>query len=222
MFRLIVVVRSLLAVAVFGAVLFGAAGRLDLPFFWAYLAVLLGLALFALLTLSRELLDERVRPPERGRDNLALLRAGAGAAFAAQWIVAGVDVGRLHVSDSVPPALQLAGLAGFVLLFTVWIWAMRSNPFFSVAVRVQRERGHRVVSSGPYHFVRHPGYAAFILLGWSGALALGSWWAALPHALIVVLFVRRTALEDRMLREELEGYADYAARVRYRLIPGIW
>ena len=75
---------------------------------------------------------------------------------------------------------------------------------------------------GPYRLVRHPGYAALILLGWSGAVALGSYLAILPHLVIVALFVRRAALEDRFLHQELVGYADYAARVRYRLIPGVW
>jgi len=131
-------------------------------------------------------------------------------------------VGRFHWSDTVPRALRAGGLASLVAVFVVWYWSMRANPFFSAAVRVQRERGHFVVSSGPYRFVRHPGYAAFVLLGWGGPLALGSWWAVLPHIVVIALFVRRASLEDRVLHDELEGYAAYAARVRYRFVPGIW
>jgi len=116
----------------------------------------------------------------------------------------------------------MVGLASFVAVFAVWYWAMLVNPFFSAAVRVQRERGHYVVSSGPYRFVRHPGYAALVLLGWGGPVALGSWWAVLPHLAVVALFVRRAALEDRMLWEELRDYAAYAGTVRYRFLPGIW
>ena len=222
MFRLGLALRFLVVFAAVGAVLFGAAGRLDLPFFHAYLALFAFLALATVATLPADLLAERARPGGPGRDDLRVLRAAALAAFVAQWVTAGLDVGRFHWTDSVPRSVQVAALAGLGAMFAVWYAAMRVNPFFSAAVRVQHERGHRVVTAGPYRVVRHPGYAAFVLLGWSGAVALGSWWATLPHLVIVALFVRRTAIEDRMLHEELPGYASYAATVRYRLLLGIW
>lgn len=222
MFRLKLVTRAVTAMAIVAGILFGSAGRIDLPFFWAYVSLLGGFVLFTLLTVSRELLEERFEPGQRGRDNLALLRAVAFAVFLSQLIVAGLDVGRFHWSDSVPSPLRTLALLALATVFAVWHWSMRVNPFFSAAVRIQHERGHRVVSRGPYRFVRHPGYAAFVLLGWGGPLALGSWWAALPHLVVIVFFVRRAALEDRMLQQELEGYAAYAARVRYRLLPGLW
>jgi protein-S-isoprenylcysteine O-methyltransferase Ste14 len=221
-FRLKLILRLAIVLAIVGGILFAAAGRIDLPFFWAYLAVFAGFGGVALLTVSPELIEERRRPAEAGRDNLALLRLVAILVFVSQWIFAGVDVGRFHWSDTVPPALRVAGLASLAAVFAVWYWAMRTNPFFSSAVRIQHDRGHRVVSSGPYRFVRHPGYAALVLLGWGGALALGSWYALLPHVVVVALFVHRAALEDRMLREELDGYAAYAATVRSRIFPGIW
>jgi len=221
-FRLKLTLRLAAAMAIVGGILFGSAGRIDLPFFWAYLAVLAGFSGAALLTVSRGLLEERRKPAESGRDNLALLRITTLLVFLTQWIVAGLDVGRLHRSDTVPGVLRTVGLMSFVAVFVVWSWAMRANPFFSTAVRIQRERGHHVVSSGPYRFVRHPGYAALVLLGWGGPIALGSWWAVVPHFILVALFARRAALEDRMLREELDGYSAYAAAVRYRWLPGIW
>ncbi len=222
MLRLALVLRFLVVFVLVAAVLFGSAGRFDLPFFWAYLAVLAGFALLSLLTLRRDLLEERYSRRTEGRDNLALLRALALAAFAAQWIWAGLDVGRLHVCDVVPPAGQGVALVGFTACLAIWYWAMRSNPFFSPAVRLQPERGHHVADGGPYRFVRHPGYAAIVLLGAGGTVALGSWCAALPHLVLVALFLRRAAVEDRMLRAELPGYAAYAERVRYRIVPGIW
>jgi len=222
LFRLKLVLRVAFAMAIVAGILFGAAGRIDLPFFWAYLAAFAGLAIGSALTVSRDLLVERLKPAGRGHDDVMLLRIVSLVVFTSQWIVAGLDVGRFHWSDTVPPALRAVGLASLVAVFAVWYWAMRVNPFFSVAVRVQRDRGHFVVSSGPYRFVRHPGYAAFVLLGWGGPLALGSWWAVVPHIAVIVLFVRRAALEDRVLHDELEGYAAYAARVRYRFVPGIW
>jgi protein-S-isoprenylcysteine O-methyltransferase Ste14 len=99
---------------------------------------------------------------------------------------------------------------------------MVSNPFFSARVRIQRERGHQVARGGPYRFVRHPGYAAFILSSLAAPVFLGSIWALVPAGMTVGLFVMRTAFEDRTLRIELDGYQAYADEVRYRLIPGLW
>jgi protein-S-isoprenylcysteine O-methyltransferase Ste14 len=221
-FRVGAVLRSLAMMAIIAGILFVAAGRIDLPFFWAYLAVFTAFALVVMLTVPAELLEERSKPGGESRDNLALLRVVAGVVFLGQWIVAGLDVGRFHWSDTVPVWLQAAGLASFAALLATWYGCMRVNPFFSAAVRVQSERGHHVVDSGPYRLVRHPGYAAFVLLGWGGPIALGSWWAVVSHLAVVVLFVRRARMEDRILREELAGYAAYAARVRYLFVPGVF
>ena len=222
MLRLKLVLKLWIVLAGVAAILFGCAGRLDLPFFWAYLGIFAAFALVSLLTLRPDLIEERYTGNARSRDNLALLRAASFGAFTGQWVLAGLDAGRFHWSRPLPVLVQLVALAGFGAALGGWYWAMRSNPFFSPALRIQRERGHRVVSAGPYGIVRHPGYAAFTLLGACGPIALGSWWAALPHVAIAALFFRRAAIEDRMLHAELEGYAAYAARVRYRLVPGIW
>jgi protein-S-isoprenylcysteine O-methyltransferase Ste14 len=102
------------------------------------------------------------------------------------------------------------------------LWALASNRFFSATVRVQRERGHTIVTGGPYRYMRHPGYTGSIVLNLAAPLLLGSAVGLIPAALTVCLIVLRTALEDRMLREELEGYESFACRVRFRLLPGIW
>jgi protein-S-isoprenylcysteine O-methyltransferase Ste14 len=117
---------------------------------------------------------------------------------------------------------QIVSWCRGALAGTVALWAMAANPFFSEGVRIQRERGHTVARGGPYRYVRHPGYigSGLILIG--PALLLGSWWALLPASLGVAGYVLRTALEDRTLQSELEGYADYARQVRYRLLPGVW
>ena len=101
------------------------------------------------------------------------------------------------------------------------VWAMAVNRFFSPVVRLQEERGHRLVTDGPYRYIRHPGYAGILLSACVG-VALGSWWSLLPLVVAMGLILRRTALEDRFLRASLEGYASYAEQVRYRLVPGIW
>jgi protein-S-isoprenylcysteine O-methyltransferase Ste14 len=222
MLRALVLVKLGIVLGIVAAILFGSAGRLDLPYFWAYFGVLAAFGLLSMLTLGRDLVEERYVQRAASRDNLALLRGVVVLAFVAEWVIAGLDVGRFGWSAPFPRLLQPAALATFGAALLGWYWAMRVNPFFSPAVRIQRERGHRVVRSGPYGVVRHPGYASFAILGAAGPLVLGSWWAALPHLAVVVLFVRRAAFEDRMLRAELAGYADYATQVRFRLVPGVW
>ena len=138
------------------------------------------------------------------------------------FVVAGLDVGRFHWSDTVSLWGQVAALVGFALAFAFNIWAMVVNDFYSRVVRIQRDRGQYVVTDGPYRYVRHPSYIASILSWVCAAPALGSWLALVPVVLIAATFTVRTALEDRALQEELAGYKEYAQRVRYRLLPDIW
>ncbi len=109
-----------------------------------------------------------------------------------------------------------------MLGFAIFSWAMASNAFFSTVVRVLADRGHTVCSTGPYRFVRHPGYVGAIAQSFSAPLLLGSLWALIPAGLAALFLIVRTALEDRTLHAELDGYRGYAARVRYRLLPGVW
>jgi protein-S-isoprenylcysteine O-methyltransferase Ste14 len=121
-----------------------------------------------------------------------------------------------------PGAAWLAGLAIFIPAWVLITWSMVVNPFFEKTVRIQTNHGHHVIDAGPYAYVRHPGYVGFAAWMGSVPLMLPSTWAFLPAALVVVGFVVRTALEDRTLQAELPGYAEYATRVRFRLIPGFW
>jgi len=114
---------------------------------------------------------------------------------------------------------------GFILIslgYAFGMWAFIENRFFSSTVRIQTDRGHVVCDSGPYRIVRHPGYAGNILPLLGIVLALGSVWTLIPAAVALIISVIRTALEDQTLQEELPGYRDYARRVHYRLIPGIY
>jgi protein-S-isoprenylcysteine O-methyltransferase Ste14 len=135
--------------------------------------------------------------------------------------VAALDDGRFHWSDvpwwfcGIGYVLLIAGLAGLT-------WAESVNKFFEPTVRIQTDRGHRVVDNGPYAIVRHPGYVAGGLLVLGMPLSLGSYWAVLPAILSCLLLVVRTVWEDRTLQEELPGYKEYAQRVRCRLVPGVW
>jgi len=139
----------------------------------------------------------------------------------ATQIVAGLDV-RFGWSPQIPFAFQVTAVAIAVLGMFLSIWAMASNKFFYGFVRIEKDRSHTVATGGPYRFVRHPGYAGGILFVLATPLILGSLWALIPAGLTVCIFVVRTALEDRTLNDELDGYKDYARRVRYRLLPGLW
>jgi protein-S-isoprenylcysteine O-methyltransferase Ste14 len=101
-------------------------------------------------------------------------------------------------------------------------WATASNTFFSRIVHIQSERGHAVVTGGPYHYVRHPGYAGAILYELAVPILFASWWSLIPSGLDAILMILRTAFEDHTLQAELPGYIDYSRQVRYRLLPGIW
>lgn len=135
--------------------------------------------------------------------------------------VASLDAGRFHWS-SVPDWAVVLGYGLMLAGIAATGWAQAVNPFFEPGVRIQSERHQRVIDTGPYRFVRHPGYIAAIMLFFGMALALGSLWALVPAAIASAVLALRTSWEDRLLRAELPGYADYARRVRYRLIPGIW
>jgi protein-S-isoprenylcysteine O-methyltransferase Ste14 len=139
----------------------------------------------------------------------------------AQVLLGALDGGRWHLTQ-VPDSLRVVGLVGMALTVPLIFRAMAANRFFSAVVRIQRDRGHRVVDSGPYGIVRHPGYVGMMTAIPFSALVLGSW---IGFALAVVysgLILRRVVFEDAFLRLNLAGYAQYAARVRYRLLPGIW
>jgi len=208
------------SMALTGAILFGCAGRWDLPMFWAYLGVWTATFLVAVFVVDPTLAKERVRPGPGGKDYETLV--AATLVWPGQLVVAGLDVGRFHWSDTVPLAAQLIAVLAMAAAMAVMVWATAVNRFFSSVIRIQTDRGHHLVTSGPYRFVRHPAYAScpFILIG--GGLALGSWLAALIGLLLVLMILRRTALEDRVLHEQLEGYAAYAQKVRYRVFPGVW
>jgi len=136
-------------------------------------------------------------------------------------IVAGLD----HRYKWSPEFLLILVVPGFILItlgYAFAAWALTENRFFSSVVRVQTDRGHVVCDSGPYRFMRHPGYAGNILALFGIVLALGSVWTLIPAAVALIITVIRTELEDQALQEELLGYRDYVRRVRYRLIPGIY
>jgi len=211
---------ALIFVVLAAAILFGSAGRVDLPFFWAVVTIAGVHMLVSVLVMDPALRRERVAPGAGGVSRA--FRLMMIPIIVGSWVIAGLDVGRFHWSDTVPTWARAVGLVVMVLSMALATWAVRVNRFFSPVIRVQSERGHHVVTAGPYRFVRHPGYAATMLVFLFATLALGSWIAtalAVPYAAMVV---RRTVVEERFLRENLPGYTDYTATTRWRLLPGVW
>jgi protein-S-isoprenylcysteine O-methyltransferase Ste14 len=209
------------------AALFGSAGTLDWPMGWVYIVIYIGLALLGRLIGLRatpDLIEERSaslgKAGAQSGDKLLVILVALVGPFL-MVVVSGLNY-RNGWPPPVAPWLQWTAAAAMLLGFGFSTWAMLVNRFFSAVVRIQTDRGHIVVSDGPYRIVRHPGYAGGAAGYAASALALGSVWALLPAALIVAAIAIRTAREDRKLQAELPGYLEYAGRVRYRLLPGVW
>jgi len=216
-------VRFAILLVGLSGLLFGSAGRVDIWNFWAYIGLTIvgmAFAIFVVMRTDPTLLQERIRPGPGGKD--PNLRKYAAVAFAALWVIAGLDVGRFQWSPPMPEALIVAGLVGLVAALGMSTWAMSANRFFSSDARIQTDRGHHLITGGPYQYVRHPGYAGAVLMGLAAPVALGSWWSGVMILPALVLILRRLLIEERMLATELAGYAVYMQQVRFRLLPGVW
>lgn len=217
--------QMIVMLALFGIVLFVSAGKLSWAGGWVFLGMnALTQALSALVLIPRQpaLVSERskVREGTKSWDRvLAPLITIAGTL--ALLITAGLDA---RFGWSAPVNIILWGVS-IALAFASQmfvLWAMASNPFFAATVRIQGERGHNVVRSGPYGIMRHPGYAGAVIYNLCAPLVLGSWWAYIPALITIALIILRTRLEDRTLQEELPGYQEFAQAVRWRVVPGVW
>jgi protein-S-isoprenylcysteine O-methyltransferase Ste14 len=200
------------------------AGRLDWTRGWVFLAVYLGTMIAATTYLWRtnpEVVVARSKSHVGAKNWDTLPFYALIGLYLLIFPVAGLDDGRFHRSPP-PLALCLAGYALFLLGTAGIVWVLRVNKFAEGHVRIQTDRGHTVVDTGPYAIVRHPFYVNAFLMAAGMPLALGSYWALIPGGIAVLVLVVRTALEDRTLQRELQGYKEYAARVRYRLLPGVW
>lgn len=203
------------------------AGRLDWWQAWVYIVIMIGVSLlsrYLIYLKNPSLIAERARftDSEGAKDWDKTLVVLIGVVFPlVVLIVAGLDK-RNGWSSDFTPAPQIAAFALFILGAAFATWAMLENPYFSSVVRIQEERGQTVIATGPYHIVRHPSYSGAMLSWLVTPILLGSWWAVLPVVLMMLIYIVRTTLEDRTLHAELPGYADYARRTPYRLIPGVW
>lgn len=206
------------------AILFLAAGRLNWTWAWVYLGISLASVLInapIMLHTSPETIAERGEIRMTKTWDKVVSGFYALAMYFALPLVAGLDV-RFGWTQDPGVGWHVGGAIVLAVGLELTSWAMIANAYFSTAVRIQSDRGQTVCSSGPYRFVRHPGYLGVILQCMSAPILLGSLWALIPGVAAIVLMIIRTSFEDRMLQAELPGYQDYVQKVRYRLIPGIW
>lgn len=208
--------------ALMGAVFFIAAGRLDIPRAWffyslSFIHLLCNFVIF--YKFAPDIIRERseIKPGTKSWDKA--FAVGYSLSVLLIHAIAGLDIGRYGWSYL---DIRFGGLG--VLLYAIGAalitWSMVVNKFFETTVTVVE--GHQVVTKGPYAFVRHPGYAGMILMYSSTSLILGSAVSLIPAAILALLFVARTYLEDRTLQQELKGYREYTEKVRHRLVPGVW
>lgn len=201
------------------ALLLGVAGRWNLPWVWG-MCGLHGVGMLGYMhAMGPELMRERFRPA--GVEHHRWLRLALIPQLLMHLVTVGLDL-RFNWSGEVSPLVRAAGLGLMALALMLAVWCIRTNRFFSSVVRIQSDRGHHVITTGPYRYVRHPGYLGMFAAAVGGAIALGSWWSLLPLLPVALVLARRAYCEEQLLLRSLEGYADYAQSVRYRLLPGVW
>jgi protein-S-isoprenylcysteine O-methyltransferase Ste14 len=219
-----VLIKGFLALLIMLALIFLIAGRIDYWQGWVFGIVnfFIVLALFLKFSDISEIMRERAKPGSETKWWDKLFWAFFGPMNLAIIIIASLDAGRFHWSGPLPLIVYPLGYALYLFSSAIHFWAIRVNRFYSSTVSIQNEKGQEVIQSGPYRFLRHPGYLGIALMVICIALVLGSLWAFVPALCVVVLLIGRTALEDSALQQELSGYAAYARKVRYRLLPKIW
>jgi len=229
------IIKRLIQVAVqffmVAAILFISSGQLDWIWAWVYLFVGLSGTLIAtpiMLRKNPEVIAERaeVKKDSKGWDKT--FGKYSMTVTLAMLVVAGLDQrfgwsGKpFGLPYGFPLNLHIIGLVMYAIGTALIFWSMASNKYFSRYVRIQKERDHAVVSTGPYQHIRHSGYSALIISTLGTPLLLGSYWAIIPALLTAGGFIVRTSLEDQTLQAELDGYEEYTRRVRFRLLPGVW
>lgn len=217
-------IREALGLVLMGVALFWSAGRIDWWPAWALIGLMLAwttATAIVILRFSPDLLADRLGPRTGAESWDLAIMSIVGVTTLVRLIVAGLDQ-RYGWTSGIPMMAQIAGLVVSALGYALVVWATASNAFFSQVVRIQSERSHGVATGGPYRYVRHPAYLGTILYELAVPVLLASWWALIVGVFNAILFILRTALEDRTLQAELTGYDDYASQVGYRLLPGIW
>lgn len=208
-------------------ILFGCAGTVNWGMAWLYFGISIFGMIVSRVVAHRKnpgLLEERARyreSPDIKSWDKVLVPIAALLGPVLTLVVAGLD-SRFGWTEVVPLWGQLLALLVGVLGFMLSTWAMVENPFFSAVVRIQKDREHKVCDTGPYRWIRHPGYAGGILFYLITPIVFNSMWAFIPISVSIIATIIRTALEDKTLQNELNGYLEYSKNTPYRLVPGIW
>lgn len=217
--------QALLGIPIFGALfMFLPAGTIRWLKGWIFIGIFLiseSIVAVYLWKTNPELLIARSHPHTGTKRWDKILLSFLFPSMIGIFIVAAFDDGRFHWLP-IPVWSVMLGYFLFLVGFSVTVWAGKVNKFAEPTVRIQTDRGHTVVDCGPYHYVRHPGYAGGILMFFGMALALGSLWSTIPALTTTLLLIVRTELEDRTLRKELQGYEEYTQIVRDKLVPYVW
>lgn len=216
--------REAMGLVFMGVALFWSAGTFDWWPAWAALGLTATWILATGVVIVRyhpDLLAERLGPRKGAKPWDTAIMSLHGTLQLGVYIVAGLNQ-RYQWLPGLPVVSQFSALIICCLGYGMVVWASATNAFFSQIVRIQIERGHRVVTGGPYRHIRHPAYAGGMLTEVCLPILLGSWWALVIGLVDAAVMLLRTVLEDRTLQAELPGYADYASEVRYRLVPGVW
>ena len=216
--RLVQVSMSVIITAI---ILIVSAGRIKWIYAWIYILASLLVIIINAFIFPSELISERGRKKENVEKWDRLISGFIIIPWLALYIISGLDI-RFGWSPDLALWIHITGLITFILGNAFVSWAMIANIYFSTSVRIQYDRGHTVSSGGPYRYIRHPGYLGMIIYLLSTPIILGSFWALVPAIMTVILFIIRTSFEDNTLKNKLEGYKEYAERVKYRLISGVW
>jgi protein-S-isoprenylcysteine O-methyltransferase Ste14 len=216
--RLIQVSMSIVVTAI---ILFVSAGRIYWIYAWLLIAASLLVVLANAFIFPSELISERGRKKENVEKWDKVITGIISVAWIALYLVSGLDI-CFGWSPELALWVHITALITFLLGNAFVSWAMIANNYFSTAVRIQYDRGQTVSSGGPYRYIRHPGYLGMSIYLLSTPIILGSFWGLVPAIITIILFVVRTSLEDNTLKNKLEGYKEFAERVKFRLIPGIW
>ena len=202
-------------------ILLVSAGTIRWIYAWIYTLASVLVIITNAFIFPTELISERGRKKENVEKWDKIITGIIIIPWFTLYIIAGLDI-RFGWSAELALWNHIIALITFISGNALVSWAMVANNYFSTSVRIQYDRGHTVSSGGPYRYIRHPGYLGMIIFLLSTPIILGSFWALIPAIMTVILFIIRTSFEDNTLKNKLEGYKEYAERVKYRLITGIW
>jgi len=222
--KAMIIIKTVVTVLFMFAVLFVPAGTFNWPEAWLFLFFYFTVVTAMMIWMKKKapgLLKERMSRKKEAKSWDRKFLIAYCFALILIAVIPGLDAVRFRWSE-VPLIFKVLGFIGYIPSLGFAFWAVKENAFASDVVRIQKDRGHTVCTTGPYRHVRHPMYVGVIFFLLSFPLSLGSLYTFIPAFIIIILFIIRTSLEDRALQEELPGYTEYSQKVRYRLLPGVW